>query len=238
MSVLLMVLLCIDAALLGAVVCYVVLRLCKNPVEEVYSVPAAPVVVEPKASPVVEDKKIETAVSEVVEKEAVVEDEKTLEVADDSVVEDSEDDREAQKRIPFYEKMLFIDRKTQEYYNAIHNKFRSMRKINPRISTKGVSYRLGRELVAKITVRGKTMRLHLALDVANFEERIYFQKNLSDVKAYAEVPLMVKVKSDRGLKNALKLVDALVSGNGIEYKTRYTETESIEDLKAIANEKR
>ena len=240
MSILLLVLLCIDAALLGALVCYVVLRLCKKPVEEVASVPATPVVVEPKAEVVVEDKKVEVAVSKVVE-ETVVESEakeEVSEVSSNSVIEDNEDDRETQKRIPFYEKMLFIDRKTQEYYNAIHNKFRSMRKINPRISSKGVSYRLGRELVAKITVRGKTMRLHLALDVASFEERIYFQKNLAEVKAYEEVPFTVKVKSDRGLKNALKLVDALVSAKAIEYKSRFTETESIEELKAIANEKR
>jgi predicted transport protein len=145
--------------------------------------------------------------------------------------EDTEDDREVAKRIPFAEKMLAIDAKTQSYYNTLNNTFRSLRKINPRISMKGVSYRLGKELVAKITIRGKTMRLHLALDVNAFAQNVYFQKDLSDVKAYAEVPLMVKVKSDRGLKNALKLVDALIQEKGIEKKTRFVEIDSLEDLK-------
>ena len=104
--------------------------------------------------------------------------------------------------------MLTLDAKTQIYYEKIHNAFRGLRNINPRISMKGVSYRKGKELVAKISVRGKTMRLHLALNVNDFEQNVYFQKDLSDVKAYVEVPLMVKIKSDRGLKKALTLIEA------------------------------
>ena len=133
---------------------------------------------------------------------------------------------------PKAEEMLGMDVKTQGYYNELNNMFKSMRKINARVSTKGVSYRLGRELVAKITVRGKTMKLHLALDVNAFDWNIYFQKDLKDVKAYAEVPFTVKVKSDRGMKNAVKLVEALAVAKAIEKKTRFTPVDSIAALKA------
>ena len=129
-----------------------------------------------------------------------------------------------------------LDEKTQSYYDELNNKFKSMRKINPRVSVKGVSYRLGRELVAKLTIRGKTMKLHLALDVTKFEEKIYFQKDMADVKAYAEVPFTVKVKSDRGLKNALKLVDALAERKEIVKKTRYEKIDALQQLKdMVAN---
>lgn len=141
------------------------------------------------------------------------------------------DDRDIAKRVPFAEKMLAMDKKTQEYYNELNNMFRAMRKINPRVSSKGVSYRLGRDLVAKITVRGKTMKLHLALDVSAFDWNIYFQKDLKDVKAYQDVPFTVKVKSDRGMKNAVNLVEALMTAKGIEKKTRSTKIDSIEALK-------
>ena len=154
--------------------------------------------------------------------------EETLVIAD---IEDEEDDREVVRRIPFSEKMLAFDRKTQEYYDVLHNEFKSYRKINPRISAKGVSYRLGRELVAKITLRGKTMKLHLALDFNDFEQNIYFQKDLSDVKTYVEVPFTVKVKSDRGLKNALKLIDALAEKKEIVKKTRYEKIDALQQLK-------
>ena len=181
----------------------------------------APVVSEPVAQPV-------TVVEKIVEVPVAAEE--TLVITE---VEDEEDDREVIRRIPFCEKMMGMDAKTQEYYDTIHNEFRSYRKINPRISAKGVSYRLGRVLVAKITLRGKTMKLHLALNIADFEPNVYFQKDMSDVKAYAEVPFTVKVKSDSGLKNAIKLVTALAEQKEIVRKTRFETINAIEELKPL-----
>lgn len=156
------------------------------------------------------------------------------EESDDADLGDRPERADSKSRIPFAEKMLYLDKKTQGYYNVIMNKFKGLRKVNVRISSKGVSYRLGRDLVAKLTVRGKTLRLHLALDVNAYDAKVYFQKDLSDVKSYVEVPFAVKVKSDRGLKNALKLIDDLVEGKGIEEKARFNETDGVEDLKVIA----
>ncbi len=235
MSTLLIVLLCLDGALLLGLVGYIIGKasikgeqqctctcVCEEPTP-------VEVVEEPVAEKVVID---ETAVAEepapveeVVEAPAVVE---------EPVVEDADDeDVEKVRRIPFAEKLLMLDPKVHGYYDEINNKFKSMRKINARVSTKGVSYRLGRELVAKLTIRGKTMKLHLALDVTKFEENIYFQKDMSDVKAYEEVPFTVKVRSDRGMKNASKLIDALVEAKGIEYKTRFNQVDSISQIKDI-----
>ena len=177
-----------------------------------------------QAQPVVEPEQ------PVVEQTAVIQE---VVVSEDLSDADDADDGDKSKRIPFAEKLLAMDEKVQGYYDELNNKFKSMRKINPRVSVKGVSYRLGRELVAKITIRGKTMKLHLALDVNKFEDNIYFQKDMSDVKAYAEVPFTVKVKSDRGMRNASKLVDALVEAKGIEYKSRFNQVDSIAQLKDI-----
>ena len=75
------------------------------------------------------------------------------------------------------------------------------------------------------------MRLHLALNLNDFAQNIYFQKDMSDVKAYEEVPFMVKVKSDRGLKKALELVEALCQAKAIEKKSRFVEIDAIQELK-------
>ena len=53
---------------------------------------------------------------------------------------------------------------------------------------------------------------------------------MSDVKEYAEVPFTVKIRSDRALKNALKLIDALAEKQGFEKKTRFTEVDAIAEL--------
>ncbi len=152
-------------------------------------------------------------------------------------LEDEEDDREIATRIrTFAEKMLDIDVRTQEYYDTLNNEFLTYRKMHARISKKCASYRFGRKLIAKISIRGKTMKLHLSLDVTKFPENIYFQKDMSDVKSYVETPFTVKVKSDRGLKKALELVQALVTKEGVEKKTRYTAVDSMEEIRHIVTE--
>ena len=137
------------------------------------------------------------------------------------------------KRIPFREKLLGAEEKIQGFYNELYNKFISYRKMHARVSAKGVSFRFGRDLVAKITYRGKTMKLHLALDINAFDEKVYFQKDMSDVKSYVEVPFTVKVKSDRGLKKAFELIDALTFSKGIEQKTRFETVDAVAMLKEM-----
>lgn len=137
---------------------------------------------------------------------------------------------DSKRRIPFTDKIGEMDDKTKEYVNAINNKFKSLRNINMRVSSRGVSYRNGRELVAKMTIRGKALKLHLALDPKAFDENIYFQKDLSGVKTHAEVPFTVKVKSDRGFKNAMKLIDALIENKGLQAKSRFVKADLVGDL--------
>ena len=180
----------------------------------------------PKGEKPVVEEKVAVPVAEV---------EEVVEEIVEEVVETVDADNDDGKRIPFAQKLLTLDSAVQTYYAGIDNAFRAMRKINPRVSTRSVSYRLGRELVAKLTIRGKTMRLHLALDVNAFPQNIYFQKDLSETKSYIEVPFTVKVKSERGYKNALKLIDALAEAKGIEKKTRYTEVDSLQNLKELAD---
>lgn len=149
------------------------------------------------------------------------------------IIGDVEDDLNGKKAVPFSVKMLSLDKKTQDYYDIINNAFLSCRRIHGRVSQKCVSYRLGRDLIAKISVRGKTLRLNLALEPKEYEEKLYFQKDMRDVKAYQEVPLMVKIKSDRGLKRALELIDALSEKEKIEKKARYFPVDSIGNLNSL-----
>lgn len=192
------------------------------------------VVVVPRPEPVQEEA-VEEIVEEVVEEyvqepvEEVVSETATTEEVEGEAVEGEGLEI---RRVPFAEKVLTAEGNVQNYFDTLNNEFHSYRKINIRISTKGVSYRLGRELVAKITMRGKTLKLHLALDVNAYPENLYFQKDQSDVKEYAEVPFTVKVKSDRALKRAQELIGALAIEKGIESKTRWMPIDSIEDLKA------
>ena len=135
------------------------------------------------------------------------------------------------KRRSFAEKLLDLPAETRDYYDRIDNELRSYRKLSARLSIAGESYRTGRKLVAKFTVRGKTLTFHLALNVNDFKQTVFFQKDSSDVKAYEEVPFTVKVKSNRGLSNALKLVAALAEKEGLVKNPNYKKINSVKEAK-------
>ena len=137
------------------------------------------------------------------------------------------------KRRPFAEKMLGLSLDVKEYYDKIDNELRSYKRVSARVSISGESYRVGRKLIAKVTVRGRTLTMYLALDVNAFKQSVFFQKDSSGVKAYAEVPFTVKVKSGRGLNNALKLVAALAEKEGLEKDPRYKKINSVSNLKKL-----
>ncbi|MBE7089380.1 MAG: hypothetical protein E7362_01085 [Clostridiales bacterium] len=220
----------------------------EKPVEEVVVVEEeiAPVVEEPtpaeevveevapveEPAPVVEEPVEDVVVlpEETAKEEPVIVIDETPE-QEEIVVSDVENQFGEIHKIPFATKLLGADDQTQIFYDTLNNEFNSYRKLHIRISAKCVSYRLGRDLVAKITYRGKTMKLHLALDVNAYPENIYFQKDESDVKAYEEVPFTVKVKSERGLKRAIALIEALASEKGMEKKAHWNAIDSIADLR-------
>lgn len=136
-------------------------------------------------------------------------------------------------RIPFKDKILGADKAVKSYYDIINNEFLSYKKVSGRVSISCASYRFGRNLLAKITYRGKTMKLHLALNVKEQDENVFHQKDFGDVKAYEEVPFTVKVKSDRGAKNAVSLIEKVCGKYGAVKKANFERIDSIKALKEI-----
>ncbi len=136
----------------------------------------------------------------------------------------------ANEKRPFAKRILTLKTEYQNYFNAIHNELISYKKVRDRISFRHATYRMGRKLLAKITVRGKTLKLHLALDVAKFNKNVFFQKDMSSVKAYAEVPFTVKVKSARAEKNACRLIQALMQEIGAEKNEKHENVNIINQL--------
>lgn len=179
----------------------------------------------------------EISQEEIAETEEVVEEEI---VEGDSEEDDSENNddglnipRSNKPQVPLYAKILNVEQRFQDYYNEINNKFKSYRGVNSRISKKCVSFRKGRELIAKLAFTGKTMKLYLKLNPANYNEKVYFQKDVSAKKAYSEVPMLVKIRSDRAFKNAIKLIEELMEVNNVEAKKRYASVDHLELLRTL-----
>ena len=184
------------------------------------------------------EEKVEETSDEAIEDSETEEDE-------DEEVEESESDEEdsvattlnipkdSKPAVPFYTKILNADDKIKLFYNEIRNQFKSYRGINARVSKKADSFRKGRELIAKITYTGKTMKVFLKLNPADYNVNTYHHKDVSDKKSYAEIPLLMRVRSDRSYKYTIALINEMMAKNEVEPKKRYVDVDFIEYLKSL-----
>ena len=125
----------------------------------------------------------------------------------------------------------------KEYYGRIKNALLSYKKVNSNIAWGAERFHKGRETIARLKIRGKTLILYLALDPAEVPYSVYHQKDVSDNKSLHGTPLSVKVMSPLGVKKAIRLIDmVLEKRDGIKrpipernYADMYP-YESIEEL--------
>lgn len=134
---------------------------------------------------------------------------------------------------PFYERMLEADDETKEFYNELRNEFKSYRNVNARVSKGYDSFRKNRQLVARLLLSGKTIKLYLRLNAGEYEDAKYHQQYVGDKKTYAEIPMLVKVKSRRALANAKTLIADLMAKEGAEKKSRYVKVDYLKTLEAL-----
>ena len=126
-------------------------------------------------------------------------------------------------------KMMFAPYETKEYYNEIKNYLMCYR-AKGRYSARCESFRY-KGLVAKVALGGKSIKVFLALDPEFVEQYPkYHLKNVSDKKQYAEVPVMIKVRSPRGLKYFKELVDIMMAQRMVKPKRNYQPTNFIAQL--------
>ena len=141
--------------------------------------------------------------------------------------------RQPRERVPFNKKLLSLDSEIKNYFSEIHNQLISYKKVSYRVSFRGIAYRIGRKTLAKMMVRGKTLKLHLALNVDDYPRTVFFQENSGDVKMYEDVPFTVKIKSNRGKNNALRLITHLAEDNGLVQKQEFKNENVLKQLKSL-----
>ncbi|MGL4948742.1 MAG: hypothetical protein ACRC5M_00025, partial [Anaeroplasmataceae bacterium] len=118
----------------------------------------------------------------------------------------------------FLSKLCQLDEETQDFYSQVKNKLLSYQKVNSRVSWNFDTFNFGRKQLVKITVRGKTLSLSLALNPNEFIESKYYFQDRSDQTKFIHVPMRIKVKSKRGLKYAIELIDIMMEKNEIKEK--------------------
>ncbi|GEM_PF-6937421 len=112
----------------------------------------------------------------------------------------------------FVGKMSQATKEQKEFYNDIKNHLLSYNRVNSRVSWHFDSFNIGRQKAVKIAFRGKTMVAYLALDPKKYAGTKYYPHDMSKKKKFADTPMMIKIKSERGVKFAKELIDAVCEG--------------------------
>lgn len=120
-------------------------------------------------------------------------------------------------------------------YVIIKQELLAYKKVKARTSWNAETFSAGRIQCAKLTVRGKTLWLNLNLAPNNYVDSKYSIVDCSDKKKFAEVPVAVKIRSNRSVKYARELIRDMMSGLGIIRTDKQQEVITLpyEDTEAL-----
>lgn len=141
-------------------------------------------------------------------------------------------------RKSFTAKIRQSEENTKQYYSALKNELTSYKKIKSNISWNGDRFNLGMETVAKITIVGKTLCFYLSLDPNDPELKptVYRQKDVGEQKKHEATPFMVKIKSDAGVKKAMRLIAYLAKKYDAEKDAGFEATDYVTELTPATDE--
>ena len=86
------------------------------------------------------------------------------------------------------------------------------------------------EIVAKLGIGGKQIKVFLAMDPKDLEGTKYKFKDYSDKKRYLAIPVLVKVRSARSLKYFKELVDQMMKSLNVAKLESYENHDYVTDL--------
>ncbi len=110
------------------------------------------------------------------------------------------------------------------WYTKIKNELLSYSKVRERVSWKYENYRFGKEPVAKLSFRGKTLCLLLPLDPKELSETKYKVEDISDMASAEDLPCMYRIKNDRRAQYACELIARVME----RYDSVKTEREMVD----------
>ena len=115
----------------------------------------------------------------------------------------------------FLAKLIQSDDQVKRYYSELKNYLLSYSGIKSKISWKHEAFRIGRQMLVKLRLRGKTLSVCLALNAADYAETKYHVEDMSDIKSLAKTPCLYRIKNDRRFNYAKELIDTLMDKWGI-----------------------
>lgn len=172
-----------------------------------------------------------------IEESKIISDELIEELTATEILENVLDSevKEKQKVIkkPFVQKIFEAEPIVLQRYQEIKIFMLSYKGVKSRISNTADTFNMGRLQLIKLAVSGKSLKLYLNLNYEEVETRLKC-KNASMKKAYSSVPVFLRIRSPRSMRNAKYLLNQLVKKHDLQLRKKIKPVDCIELLKQKA----
>lgn len=111
----------------------------------------------------------------------------------------------------FTAKLIQSTDEVKEWYGEIKNHLLSYKKVRARTSWGRESYRVGRDCVARLIIKGKTLCVLLAIIPQSCQDTKYKIEDLADLTSCKDTPCLYRIKSKRKLNYAKELIDIIMA---------------------------
>ena len=138
-------------------------------------------------------------------------------------------------RSSFQSRLIQSENEVQDYYTVIKNALLSYKGVKSRTSWNFESFNKGRIQCAKMNIKGKALLVYLNLTPAEYNVNKYHFTDVSDKPKFGDVPMLMKVRSDRALKYVLELIEEMMNKleipmanvPNVDYHMPYEDTETL-----------
>ena len=113
-------------------------------------------------------------------------------------------------RKSFGQRLRRSSKQIKQWYKALVSHIKKVENVREIESDHFRTFRLKNKPIAKITMKGKTLNVYLALKPSDFVDTKYIFQDVSHVKKYVYYPMRVKLTSDRQLKWSCELIDKIM----------------------------
>lgn len=121
------------------------------------------------------------------------------------------------------------------WYSDIKNIIMSFEGVRARRSWKLESFFVKNKCVAKLSIRGKTLCLYLAVNPSKYNDTKFKVEDVSETKSFANTPCMYRIKRPRRVKYAKQMTAEMlcmfsqpVAGRQyVDYRPAYVSTEKL-----------
>ncbi len=144
---------------------------------------------------------------------------------------DFKEDRYIEKN--FAKKLIEADYEIIKRYEELKNVILEYKNVKSRVSNDFDSFNMGRTQLFKLGYSTKSLKLYVNLDINEVESRLKC-KDVSHKKAYAQVPVFLRIKSPRAMKNAKYLIEQVAKKFNLVKNSKATYVDAVKILKSKA----